>query len=183
MKFIKAVTGSAMRAGLGLAIVVAAAATIPASALADAGSFLKSLEGKWSGNGYYRFEGRETDERISCRVLNEYDEAEGRLSLTGSCASAQIKNSMEGYLATDGDKVSGVLLGMLDGSRLTKSSGSVNGDRLVVLANFVDNATNTLYRSQQVIRRTDKGFEADLYWFDNKLGEFSKSGTIKFSSR
>jgi hypothetical protein len=51
------------------------------------------------------------------------------------------------------------------------------------MANFVDNATGTLYRSQQVIRRTGKGFEADFYWYSNRLGKFTKSGSIKFTSR
>lgn len=171
------------RASLAIAIMASFAFAVPVSANADPGSFLKSLEGEWRGSGLYRFEGRRTDERIRCRVTNTYDAATQRLSLTGSCATAQLKNSVEGYLTEDGGKVSGALLGTLDGSRMTKSTGSVKGNQLVVLANFVDNATGTLYRSQQVIRRTGKGFEADFYWYDNKLGKFAKSGSIDFTSR
>lgn len=156
---------------------------LPASANADAGSFLKSLEGEWRGSGFYRFEGRQTDERVSCRVTNSYDTAAHRLNLSGVCAAAQLKNSIQGYLTENGDKVSGALLGTLDGSRMTKSTGSVKGNQLVVLASFVDNATGTLYRSQQVIRRTGSGFETDLYWYNNKLRKFIKTGSIKFTSR
>ena len=154
-----------------------------AVANADPASFLKSLEGNWSGDGLYRFEGRRTDERVSCRVTNTYDESAQRLNLAGSCATAQLKNSIQGYLSGEGGKVSGALLGTLDGSRMTKSTGSVKGNQLVVQASFVDNATGTLYRSQQVVRRTQQGYEADFYWYDNKLQKFTKSGTIEFTSR
>lgn len=171
------------RACVAIAIMASFVIGVPASAHADAGAFLRSLEGEWRGDGFYRFEGRQTDERISCRLTNAYDAAAERLNLNGACAIAQVKNSVQGYLEEDGNNVSGALLGTLDGSRMTKSTGSVKGNQLVVLANFLDNATSTLYRSQQIIRRTAKGFEADFYWYDNKLGKFAKSGSIEFTSR
>jgi hypothetical protein len=183
MAFIEFFIDVTRRASLAIAVMTSFAISLPASANADPGSFLKSLEGEWRGSGLYRFEGRQTDERISCRVTNTYDAAAQRLDLSGDCATAQIKNSVKGYLKEDGDEVSGALLGTLDGSRMTKSTGSVKGNQLVVLANFVDNATGTLYRSQQVVRRTGKGFEADFYWYDNRLGKFAKTGSIKFTSR
>jgi hypothetical protein len=171
------------RASLAIAIMASFVIAVVGPANADAGSFLKSLAGEWRGSGLYRFEGRQTDERISCRVTNTYNAAAQRLELNGKCATAQIKNSIQGYLTEDGGNVSGALMGTLDGSRMTKSTGSVKGNQLVVLAYFVDNATGTLYRSQQVIRRTGKGFEVDFYWYDNKLGKFAKTGNIKFTNR
>jgi hypothetical protein len=183
MAIIEAFTDAVRRPGLAAAVLASVALGMPASSIAGASSFLKSLEGNWRGTGFYRFEGRQTDEKLICRVTNTYNATNQRLDVTGDCATAQLKSSLSGYLMEDGDKISGALMGTLDGSRLTKSTGSIKGNQLVVLANFVDNATGTLYRSQQVVRRTGKGFEADFYWFDNKLGKFAKSGTIKFTGR
>jgi hypothetical protein len=183
MAFSTTFTDAMRRPTLAAAILASFATGLPAPSIAGAESFLKSLEGDWRGTGFYRFEGRQTDERLICRVTNTYDATNQRLDVNGDCATAQLKNSVQGYLKEDGDKVSGALMGTLDGSRMTKSTGSVKGNQLVVLANFVDNATGTLYRSQQVVRRTGKGFEADFYWYDNKLGKFAKSGTIKFTGR
>ncbi|MGI9399649.1 MAG: hypothetical protein ACR2O0_00210 [Rhizobiaceae bacterium] len=168
---------------LATTILALSVISVPSLAIADAGSFLKSLEGEWRGRGLYRFEGRNTDERLNCRVTNTYNEAAERLSLKGDCATAQFKNSIQGQLAKDGNNVSGAMMGTLDGSRMTKSMGSIKGNQLVVQAYFVDNATGTLYRSQQIIRKTGKGFEADFYWYDNKLGKFTKSGNVKFTSK
>lgn len=183
MALINFFTNISKRACLAIAVMASVAIGVPASAIADSGSFLKSLEGKWRGSGLYRFEGRKDNERLSCRVINTYDASAHQLSLSGDCATAQFKNSIRGKIKEDGNRVTGAMMGTLDGSRMTKSTGSIKGNQLVVLANFVDNATGTLYRSQQVIRKTGRGFEADFYWYDNKLGKFTKSGNIKFTSR
>ena len=66
---------------------------------------------------------------------------------------------------------------------MTKSTGKVNGNELVVSANFVDNATGALWRSRQVVRKTGEGFSADFFTFENAKGEFVKSGSIQFSSK
>ena len=140
MAFIAVFTETAKRISLAVAIMTTFIVGATATANADVGTFLKSLEGEWRGAGFYRFEGRETDERISCRVSNSYDPAAGRLSLTGTCAAAQLKNSMQGYLTKDGDNVTGALLGMLDGARLTKSSSL----GLIPSANAEVAANNTI---------------------------------------
>ena len=183
MSFIKIFTAIIRRICLPVAVIASFLIAMPAFAVADAGSFLKSLEGEWRGSGLYRFEGRKDHERLNCRVTNIYDNSVQQLSMKGDCATAQFKNSIQGLIKKNGNNITGAMMGTLDGSRMTKSTGSFKGNQLVVQANFVDNATGTLYRSQQIIRRTGKGFEADFYWYDNKLGKFTKSGNVKFTSR
>lgn len=158
-------------------------AVSPNYAQADAGTFLKSLEGGWRGSGVARIPGRETEERISCRVTNAYSDSSNELSINGSCATTQFKSSVQGKLSHSGNDVTGALMGSFDGSRMTKSTGTVSGNKLVVSANFVDNATGALWRSRQVVRKTGKGFSADFYTFENSKGKYVKSGTIRFSSK
>lgn len=166
-------------ASLALAVPVAANT---ATAQADAGAFLKSLEGGWRGSGVAKLPGRETEERISCRVTNDYDSNANELSINGSCATTQFKGSVSGKLNYTGNDVTGALMGSFDGSRMTKSTGKVDGNELVVSANFVDNATGALWRSRQVVRKTGEGFSADFFTFENAKGEYVKSGSIQFSS-
>ena len=163
-----------------LAVFLAAS---PNSAQADAGTFLKSLEGGWRGSGVARIPGRDTEERISCRLTNAYSNSSNELSINGTCATTQFKSSVQGKLNHSGNDVTGALMGSFDGSRMTKSTGSVSGNKLVVSANFVDNATGALLRSRQVVRKMDKGFSADFYTFENSTGKYVKAGTIKFSSK
>ena len=155
----------------------------PNVARADAGAFLKSLEGGWRGSGVAKLPGRESEERISCRVTNDYDGNANELSINGTCATTQAKSTVNGKLNFSGNEVTGALMGSFDGSRMTKSTGKVNGNELVVSANFVDNATGALWRSRQVVRKTGKGFSADFYTYENAKGEFVKSGSIQFSSK
>lgn len=183
MAFIHSFAKTTTHPLIAVAIMASSAVGISVPTHADAGPFLQSLEGEWSGDGFYRFEGRQEDERVRCQVSNSYDAAERRLDVNGVCGTAQLKNPIRGSLVQDGNKVSGAMMGALDGSRMTKSTGSIKGNQLVVRANFVDNATGALYRSQQVIHKKGDGFEADFYWYSNKLGQFTKSGTIRFTSR
>ncbi|MGI9399915.1 MAG: hypothetical protein ACR2O0_01560 [Rhizobiaceae bacterium] len=155
----------------------------PGAALADAGQFLKSLEGGWRGSGVAKLPGRETEERISCRVNNAYSNSSNELSVNGTCATTQFKSSVQGKLNHDGNDVTGALMGSFDGARMTKSTGTVKGNQLVVSANFVDNATGALWRSRQIVRTTGKGFSADFYTYENASGKYVKSGSIKFSSK
>jgi hypothetical protein len=155
----------------------------PVAAMADAGSFLKSLSGSWRGGGVARFPGRESEERISCRITNAYDAAASELSVRGDCATTQMKSAVQGKLNHSGNEVTGALIGSFEGSRMTKSTGTVSGNRLVVSANFIDNATGNLTRSRQIVRLTGKGFEADFYLFDNAKNQYVKFGSMRFSSK
>lgn len=152
-------------------------------AMADAGSFLRSIAGDWRGRGTAKIPGRETEERISCKVQNQYDDSGSALVVRGNCATTQSKSSVSGKLEHSGNRVSGSLIGAFAGATITKSDGEVAGGQLVVSTNFVDNATGTLTRSRQVIRKTGGGFKADFYLYDNKLGKFAKAGSLDFTAQ
>lgn len=166
-----------------VALIAIVLAFSPKSAQADAGNFLKSLEGGWRGSGAAKLPGRDTEERVSCRVTNTYNDSSSELSINGTCATTQFKSAVQGKLNHTGNDVTGALMGSFDGAKMTKSTGSVSGNKLVVSANFVDNATGALWRSRQVVRKTGKGFSADFYTFENSKGKYVKSGTIKFSGK
>lgn len=163
----------------GLAIMALAG---PSPAAADAGSFLLSIEGAWKGRGTARIPGRENEERISCKVDNRYEEKSAALEITGNCATTQSKSSVSGRLSHSGDEVTGSLMGTFEGATITRSSGKLSGNRLVVSTNFLDNATGNLTRSRQVIRKTGSGFEAEFYTYSNKQRKFVKAGSIAFSA-
>ncbi len=165
-----------------LAFLSIAASLAPTgSAVADAGSFLRSIAGDWRGRGEASIPGRESAEKISCRVSNTYDEARSELVVTGQCATTQAKNAVNGRIQHNGNSVSGAFLSAFDGATVTKSNGSLQGQTLVVSTNFVDNATGNLTRSRQVIRKEGSGFSAEFYLFSNKNGAFERAGSISFS--
>jgi hypothetical protein len=173
-------TASGM-AGPIFALVLAAVAACPDAAMADAGSFLRSIEGSWRGRGTAKIPGRRDVERVICQVENAFLAADSALEINGNCATTQSKSSVSGRITFSGDSVSGSLIGNLDGATITKSDGSYADDELVVSTNFLDNATGDLTRSRQVIRKTEAGFEAEFYTFDNRQGKFLITGSIRFS--
>lgn len=164
-------------------MIMTIGASNPVAAMADAGSFLKSLAGSWRGSGVARFPGQKSEERISCRVTNAYDAAASELSVRGNCATTQVKSTVQGKLSHSGNEVTGALIGSFEGAKMTKSTGTVSGNKLVVSANFIDNATGNLTRSRQIVRRTGSGFEADFFIFDNSKDLYIKFGSIQFSSK
>jgi hypothetical protein len=152
-------------------------------AKADAGAFLRGMEGSYRGSGTAKIPGRDKLENVSCRVSNSYDGNTNILAITGNCATTQAKNVVRGELKHDGNNVTGSLIGAVDGLSLTKSSGTLNGNQLVVSSSFVSNNTGRLTRSRQIISRTGSGFNTQFYTFDNKSGSFIKAGSINFTSR
>jgi len=169
-----------------LAILVLAGAGLGASprpARADglAMQFLKSLEGNFRGKGTVKFYGRDSAERVICKLSNHYDGAAGALVVAGDCASTQAKSPVDGRISANGDKVSGMFISSVGGTTITKSYGSVSAGRMVITTNLVDNATGNLTRIMQVMRRSAKGFDAEFYTFSNASGRFERTGTMQFS--
>jgi hypothetical protein len=150
-------------------------------ARADAGAFLRSIEGSFRGSGTAAIPGRDEVENVSCRVSNAYDQQASALVVSGNCATTQAKSAVKGQLTHNGDSVSGSLISTAGGTSQTSSSGEVNGNTLVVSTNFIDNRTGKLTRSRQVVSKTGGGFRAEFYTYDNRAGKFMKAGSIRFT--
>jgi hypothetical protein len=161
-------------------LAVLAGTSVPA--LADpASDFLKGLEGSWRGRGSAILPGREKAERITCQVTNDYQG--DALVVNGECASTQGKAPVSGRLSHAGEKVTGSFINALQGARMTKSTGALNGGNLVVSSSFVENATGNLTRTRQVIRKGGSGFKADFFTYDNASGAYQPAGSITFSAK
>lgn len=174
--FLRPVVAAALAVG-------AAVAVAPAPAHADASAFLKSLEGTWKGSGTARIPGREEAERIVCSVNNAYAAASSALNVDGDCATTQAKSTVRGQLTSSGSSVSGSLINAIEGATLTKSSGTVRGNQLIVSSSFVDDRTGELTRSRQVIQRQGNGFAAAFYIYDNAKDAFEPAGQMQFTRR
>jgi hypothetical protein len=168
-------------AGQIIASLLVAATFSPHAAMADAGAFLQSIEGSWRGRGTAMIPGRRNAERVICQLENAFLATDSALEINGNCATTQSKSSVSGRITFSGDSVSGSIIGNMDGATITKSEGSFSDDELVVSTNFLNNATGDLTRSRQVLRKTEPGFEAEFYTFDNRQGKFLKTGSIRFS--
>lgn len=175
----------ARRLQLALLAALAAAGFASAGAgpahAADGASFLKELEGSWRGRGSAWLPGRKAPERVTCQVTNRYDG--GSLVVDGECASTQGKTKVSGKLTSSGNSVSGALLNAFEGATITKSTGSIEGERLVVSSNFVNDATNQLTRTRQVVKLGSGGFTAEFFTYDNGTGKFEPAGDISFSGK
>lgn len=165
---------------IALATAVALATAMPASA-GQGADFLKGLDGSWRGRGSALIPGRDEPERITCQIAGTF--AGDALSVTGECASTQGKTRVSGRLVSDRNKVSGSLINALAGAEMTRSSGSVEGGRLVVASDFVQAATGRLTRTQQIVRRSGGGFTAQFYTYDNASGRYEPAGDIQFSAK
>lgn len=163
-----------------LSAVMIAAMSVPAQS-GQGADFLKGLDGSWRGRGSALIPGRDEPERITCQIAGTF--ADDALSVTGECASTQGKTRVSGRLVSDGSKVSGSLINALAGAELTRSSGSVEGGRLVVASDFVQSATGKLTRTQQIVRRSGGGFTAQFFTYDNASGRYEPAGDIKFSAK
>ncbi|MCG6856471.1 MAG: hypothetical protein LJE67_00220 [Salaquimonas sp.] len=165
-----------------LALLAGGIGTAAHSALAadSAGQFLEKLAGEFRGRGTASLPGRDTPEKVSCKISNSYDAATKALVVKGNCASTQAKTTVSGKMVYDGDKVSGSLFTSGE-SIVTKSSGSVKGEKLTVSTNFSDKVSGKLTRTLQVIRSTSRGFDADFFIYNSSNGKFERAGSIKFT--
>jgi hypothetical protein len=146
-------------------------------------AFLKGLEGSWRGRGAATLPGRQAEERISCRLTITWQAAASSLKVVGECASTQAKVPVNGRLTLNGKNVSGSLINAFEGATVTKSVGTTSETGLEVSSNYVDNATGTLTRTRQVVRKNGDGFSAEFFTFDTKSGTFKPAGSLAFSAK
>lgn len=144
--------------------------------------FLKSLTGNYAGRGVASVFGTEND-KIACKIANSYDDGAKRLSLTGECASAQGKGAVNGGVSVKGDRLSGTFVTPRKNLKLTKSSGRIVNGEMVLTASLFDEKAGKLVRLQQVVSKTPQGIQAVFYKYDNKSGQYERSGSLKLNKR
>ena len=171
---------------MALALATALALTtagFPGAAFAagPAESFLKRLEGSWRGSGSALIPGRRDPERISCRVTNKLEG--DALEVEGECASTQGKTPVSGRLTATGNTVGGTLINAFKGATMTRTTGAVDGERLVVSSSFVNDATGQLTRTRQVILAGSGNFVAEFFTYNSRSGSYEPAGQISFKAQ
>jgi hypothetical protein len=151
-----------------------------AHAQETASGFLERMQGEYRGRGSALIPGRSKPERILCAVTNSFEAASGSLVVEGECASAQGKTKVRGEMTADGARVSGMLLGSVEGARVTRSGGSLVDGALVVQTSFMENATGNLTETRQVMRIAEGGFDAEFYTLNRRTKEYERSGAVQF---
>lgn len=164
-----------MRRNIGLISFFVLASSV--SALADTtDDFLQELAGKYSGKGVAKIVGDKRD-RVICKVENIFDTAKSELSLSGNCASVKGKGAISGKISHTGNKLKGVLISSANVD-VTKSSGEIVDNKLVLSTYTVNKNTGNLSRIRQIITKTKIGISAEFYRFDNKLGSYQRVGNL-----
>lgn len=147
-----------------------------------AGEFLASLEGTYAGRGEAKILG-DAAERISCRIENDYDPDTNKLSLSGECASTKGKDRINGGVTANGTSLSGAFVSPRSGVTVTQSSGSVDGDTMVLSASLLEEKTQSLTRVRQVISKSETGLMVEFQTYDNASGSYESNGRIDLTKR
>lgn len=164
---------------LGVAIALGA----NQQALAEnAASFLKSLEGDYSGRGTAIILGDEPT-KVSCKFKNAFDEGNISLKVTGECASTKGKGAVNGTITANGQKLSGTFVSTRQGVKLTQSNGTLSNGNLIISASLWDEQVGRLIKVRQSIRKTGSGINAQFFTYDNASGKYESSGTMNLRKR
>ncbi len=157
--------------------------SLPVAAHADAGDFLKGLEGSYTGRGTAVVGLGKKTQRVSCKIENSFSEGKKALDVKGNCASTQGKRRVSGRINYSGNSVSGALLTAARGYKVTKSTGSVNGNQMTISINMMDDRVNKLVRGRQVLVKTGNGFKSTVYRYDNKTKKYEAVGEMEFTKK
>ncbi len=152
---------------------------LPSLVLAETASeFLRSMEGNYSGRGNAVLIGDDTA-KIACKIQNSYDAAAFKLVVTGECASTKGKGKVNGGIIALNNAVQGTFVAPRKGMEITQSFGSFKDGKMQLSTSMVDSEAGKLVKVRQVISRTDGGFEAEFFTFDNGTKAYEPSGMIK----
>ena len=156
----------------------------PLSDTAHAGkadAFLSSLQGEWRGRGTVRISSAKKKTRVSCVIKSVLKKSSRQLVNTGRCATAQGKSRVSGTLkySKDGEKLDGVFFSSTDGVKVTRSSGVISGNTMVLTANLLEVSIGKISKSRSTIKRFGKNkYTLSISIFEN--GKWSSSGSISF---
>lgn len=152
---------------------------------ANAGSaevFLKSMSGTWRGKGTVYISEKSKNSPVRCKITSTLDKAARKLRNKGKCATAQKKANVSGAItyAASGNKLSGAYIRSFGDLALTRSSGSINGNRMTLNSTFIENGSNRLIQSRSVLKRiSSRKFVVTI--FEKVKGAYKRRGRITFS--
>ncbi len=143
--------------------------------------FLAGLDGEFKGRGMAILEFSDKEQRITCKLKNNFDETQEELHISGECASTQGKASVNGKLQIVDGQITGSFFSPFPNSEMTTSQGTISNGSLVVSAAFVNNETGNLQKVRQIVSRaTNSGFDSKFQSFDNASDSYQDAGSMKF---
>jgi len=151
----------------------------------SAKSFLEALAGEFRGRGEVLVGPAKNQERVSCRLLNSFDQSALSLKISGKCATTQGKVSVDGTLKLDNNNtIIGSFLSTSKDTKVTQSTSTLNDGKLILSISMVNNKTGSLSKTRQVVSKNDKGgFDSVFLRFDNASGSYEETGKVEFVSK
>ncbi len=144
--------------------------------------FLETLNGEYRGRGEAIMELSNQQERVSCKLDNNFSTEENILSIVGVCATTQGKAEVQGKLSVVDGQVVGSFLSPFKNSKVTKETSNYDNGTLVISTSFVNNDTGNLSRMRQiVVSNPAGGFNSTFQKFDNAAGDYKDTGYVEFT--
>lgn len=144
--------------------------------------FLQGLNGEFRGRGEAVIEISNTQERVSCKLDNNFNAEQKTLSIVGVCATTQGKAQVDGKLSLVNGKVVGSFLSPFKNSEITQETSSYNDGKLTISTSFVNKDTGNLSRMRQiVVSNSSGGFNSTFQKFDNAADGYKDTGYVEFS--
>ncbi len=145
-------------------------------------NFLEALNGEFRGRGKAVLELSNRQERVSCKLDNNFDAENKVLNIVGVCATTQGKAEVEGKLSMVNGKVVGSFLSPFRNSDITKESSNYDKGKLIISTALVNKDSGNLSRMRQiVVNNPDGSFNSTFQKFDNASGVYKNTGYVEFS--
>jgi hypothetical protein len=148
----------------------------------SAESFLQSMSGTWRGKGTMYISQKSKNSPVRCKITSTLDKAARKLRNKGRCATAQKKAAVSGAItySTSSNALGGAYLRSFGDLKLTRSSGTISGNRMTLNSTFIEKGSNKLVHSRSVIKRISaRKFTVTI--FEKVKGTYQRRGKIAFS--
>ena len=145
--------------------------------------FLESMVGEYRGRGEVLVGPARSQERVSCKLSNNFDAAALALAINGKCATTQGRVDVDGTLKMNDDKnIVGSFLSTSKDSEITQSSGSFSNGSLTLSMSMISKRTGDLSKTRQVVsRNSEGGFSSVFYKYDNASKSYLETGKVNFT--
>lgn len=144
--------------------------------------FLEGLNGEFRGRGEAIIELSNRQERVSCKLDNDFNSEQQILKIAGVCATTQGKANVDGQLSLVNGKVVGSFLSPFKDSQITKETSNYTNGKLTISTTLVNKNTGNLSRMRQiVVSNPEGGFNSTFQKFDNAAGNYKDTGFVAFS--
>ena len=171
-----------MRKFIALAALLFAFQPVNVSLAETAAGFLESLQGNYSGRGKAVVLGDQI-ESIACKIKGDFNKQNSKLLLSGECASTKGKSAVNGDITANENSLKGAFVSPRQGVRVTRSSGTFSGGKMLLTASMMDDKVGKLIKVRQVISKTGDGINAEFFTFDNATNSYKSSGSIKLKRK